>query len=137
MIDMKIKYLDNKIIVYLPGNRLTINNIEELNKEIKNIIIKLIKRYNIDFYGYSKVTIYNNEYYGNILEIEKIYQTYQKNIDLKIIIYRFITMYLEFDDYLFLDRPKDLIIKDGKYYIKIDKNLNLLKYIEYGKVIYD
>ena len=137
MIDMKIKYLDNKIIVYLPGNRLTINNIEELNKEIKNIIIKLIKRYNIDFYGYSKVTIYNNEYYGNILEIEKIYQTYQKNIDLKIIIYRFITMYLEFDDYLFLDRPKDLIIKDGKYYLKIDKNLNLLKYIEYGKVIYD
>ena len=137
MIDMKIKYLDNKIIVYLPGNRLTINNIEELNKEIKNIIIKLIKRYNIDFYGYSKVTIYNNEYYGNILEIEKIYQTYQKIIDLKIIIYRFITMYLEFDDYLFFDRPKDLIIKDGKYYLKIDKNLNLLKYIEYGKVIYD
>jgi hypothetical protein len=97
-----------------------------------------MRRYNIDFYGYSKVNVYHNDYYGDILEIEKIYdtKTMYNMIELKIIVYKNVPMYFEFDDYCFFNRPKEIIIKDKKFYIEIKKNIDINKYIEYGKIIY-
>ena len=137
MINMKVEFNENKIYVYLYQNDIDINNIENLNNKIKIIFIKIIKKYNLDLYGFNKVVIYHNTKYGIVLEIEKIYSIYpSKIIDLKIIIYKNTLMYLEFDDYYFVNKPKNLIIKNNKYYLNIDNIKNITDYIEYGKLIF-
>ena len=139
MIDMKVEFEVNKVIVYLYENSLNIDNITLLNKDIKNLFIKLIKRYNLDFFGYSKVTIYNNYKYGNVLEIEKIYydEFNSHTIDLKVVVYRNVLMYLEFDDYCFTKKIDKIICKDNKYLLNIDDIDNIMEYIEYGRINYN
>lgn len=138
MIVMKIENVDNKIIVYLFNEFIDINDIDSLNKKIKDIFIKIMKHGNYNLFGYSKVSVYHNSNYGIILEVEKIYNSeynYQ-TIDLKIIIYKNSPMYLEFDDYYFITKPRDLIINDNKYYLEINNNIDITKYVEFGKINY-
>ena len=113
---MKIEYKDNKIIIYLYRYKLDIRDIEKLNKEIKSIFIKLIKVYKMDFFGYSKVHVYENKKYGSILEIEKIYQNdfNLDIIDLKLIIHEDAKFYLEMNDYLFDLKIDEIFFKDNK-----------------------
>ena len=135
---MKIETAMGKVIIYLYKIKLTINSIDVLNKEIKNLFIALIKRYGFNFFGYSKVIIYHNKKYGSVLEIEKIYESLNSNIiDLKIIVYKNVPMYLEFDDFHFPNIPKNLIIKNDKYYLNVNDINNIIEYIEYAKINYN
>lgn len=134
---MKIEHEDNKIIIYLHNETIDINNIPELNKKIKSIFIRIMKRRNYDFFGYNKVTVYHNDNYGIILEVEKIFSNefnYQ-TIDLKIIVYKNVLMYFEFDDNYF-DNIKEIKYNNGKYYLEIKKGMDTNKYIEYGRIKY-
>ena len=45
-------------------------------------------------------------------------------------------MYFEFDDIYFDLNNKSIFYKNGKYYINIDKNINIIDYLEYGRVIH-
>ena len=47
-----------------------------------------------------------------------------------------IEMYLEFDDYYFSSKPKGLIIDNDKYYLEINKDIDINRYIEFGKINY-
>ena len=136
MINMKIENVDGKTIVYLYDEIIDIDDISNLNKKIKDVFIRIMKRGNYDFYGYSKVSVYHNDNYGIILEVEKIYNSdnYQI-IDLKIIVYKYVPMYLEFDDYYDFFNDKE-IISNSKYYLKINDKLDIYKYIEYGRIKY-
>lgn len=135
---MKVEFVIDKVIIYLYQYKLSINNIDILSKEIKNIFANLIKKYNVDFFGYLKVKIYNNSKYGNIIEINKIVDNslYSNIIDLKITVYKDYPMYFEFDSYYDGILPIKTINKDGKYLININNIENILKYIEYGKINY-
>ena len=137
MIDMKVLLKDKKIFVYLYSEEIDIDNIDELNKKIRSIFVKLIKRYHLDFFGLNRVIVYHNRHYGLVLEIDKVYEPYYNKgiIDLKIIVYKNSIMYLEFDDYCFSSKPRKLIYKNNKYYLNIDEISNITKYIEYGRVI--
>lgn len=131
---MKIENDDNKIIVYVFNEKIDINNIDSLNKKIKDIFVKIMKRYNYDFFGYNKVSVYHNDNYGFILEVEKIYNSvynYQ-TIDLKIIIYKNVNIFLEFEDYYFTN----LKYKNNKFYLEITDDVDIIKYIEFGKIKY-
>jgi len=137
MIGMKIEYDDNKTIIYLYRYILDFNDIDKLNREIKNIFIKLIKVYHLNLLGYFKVDIYENKKYGCILEIEKIFDDFNIDIiDLKLVIHKSVDFYLCLDDYLFDYEIRNLQVIDNKYYININNLDNFLKYIEYGKIIY-
>lgn len=131
---MKIEFQNEKIIVYLYRYVLDLENVEKLNKEVRNLFVKLIKTYNIDFFGYSKVHIYNNKKYGSILEIEKIYNNEfnREIIDLKLVIHEDTIFKFVFDDKYF----DELEYFKGKFYLDMDKVNNLYKYLEFGKVIY-
>lgn len=135
---MKIEMEDNKIIVYLFRYVLDLHNMEKLNKEIKNIFIKLIKIYDLDFFGYSKVDIYVNKKYGCILEIDKIYNNdFNKDIiDLKLVIHENIPFYLEISDYIVEELYNKIFIKNNKFYIDLVDIDNLAKYIEFGNIRY-
>ena len=138
MIVMKIEDMDNKIIIYLYNSTINIDDTIELNNKIKDVFIKIMKRNNYDFFGYNEVTIYHNSNYGIILEVEKKTDNSfnYRTIDLKIKVYKDVLMYLEFDDYCFNNRPKKLIYYDNKYYLKIDRKLNIYKYLEFAKIKY-
>ena len=135
---MKMECVDKKTIVYLYQTKLDYHNLEELNKQIKSLFIKLMKVYKIDFFGYNKVSIYENKKYGSILEIEKIYNN-EFNfdiIDLKLIVHRDMPFFLEFDDYVFDIFLDKIIIRNNKYYLNIDDIDNIYNYLEFGKIVY-
>ena len=136
---MKIEFIVDKIIIYLYHDNLDIDDIDSLNKKIKNLFVNLIKKYEINLFGYFKVSIYHNKNYGSILEIEPIYhcEFNMSTIDLKIIIYKNTTMYLEFNDWYFDSIPKNLIVKDHKYYLDINEIDKIEKYLEYAKIKYE
>lgn len=132
---MKIEFIDNKIILYLYQYRLSFDNKDKLNKEIKTIFLKLIKKYQLDLFGFNKVSIYENKIYGCIIEIENIGvdNYFREIIDLKIEIYNSVPFVFEFDDDYFFE---NLERYNNKYYKEIKSNAEILKYIEYGKIIY-
>ncbi len=133
---MKLEYLNDKIIIYLYNEKLT-DNSDLLKEKIKKIIIKLIKNYHLNLFGYLKLNIYENDKYGLIMEIDKVNNVFNIDIiDLKIVIYPNVNFYLEISDDLYIDNFKNSIYKDNKFYINIDNLDNLLKYLEYGRIIY-
>lgn len=133
---MKIECKDDKIIIYLYRYYLDLDNIEKLNKEIRNLFVKLIKTYKLKLFGYHKVHLYHNKKYGNVLEIDKIYEDefHSEIIDLKIIIHDDTKFFIEFDDWYFKEARFNE--KNGKYYLNIDNIDNLYPYLEFGKLIY-
>ena len=99
---MKIEVKEDKTIVYLYKYELSFDNIEKLNKEVKNIFIKLIKVYNLDLHGFLKVYVYCNKIYGYVLEIETLYDNSDfEAVDLKLVIYENCEFYFK-TDYYFL-----------------------------------
>ena len=135
---MKVDFKNDKIIVYLYDFNLNINNADALNEKIKDLIIMIIKKYKVNFFGYSKIVIYNNEKYGSIIEILPIVTNdFSFNtIDLKIVVYKNTPMYLELDNCYSLEMFKKVFIKNNKYYLNINNIENIAKYIELGKIIY-
>ena len=136
---MKVKNIDNKIVVYLYKSLLNVDNLDKLHQEIKKIFIKLIKIYKLDFFGLNLVHVYQNKYYGNILEIEKVHeQVFNLDIiDLKLIVHKNNNFYLEMDDYLIDDNFDNLIFYNNKYYLNLEKIDNINKYIEFGNIVYN
>ena len=135
---MKIEINDNKTIVYLYQYVLDYYDKEKLSKEIKSLFLKLIKKYDLNLYGFNKVSIYENKIYGSILEIEKIGMDnfFPQIIDLKIIIYNDVSFAFEFTDEYDFFSLSDVKVDNKKYYLDIKDEKDLLKYIEYGKIIY-
>ncbi len=138
MIVMKIEFDDNIIIIYLYRYSFNFDDKNNLNNEIKKIFVKLIKKYNLDLFGYSKVNLYKNKNYGSVLEIEKIYNNdYNLNIiDLKVLIHEDNPFYLEMNDYYFDSMNDKIINYNGKYYLNLNDVNNIYKIIEFGKIIY-
>ncbi len=137
MINMKIENVDNLVVVYLFNENIDINDIDDLNKKIKNVFVKIMKRGIYDFFGYNKVTVYHNKIYGIVLEVEKISHgnINYRTIDLKITVYKNVPFYLEFDNYYDFNK-KEISVINNKYYLKITENININKYIEYGRIKY-
>ena len=135
---MKIDFNDEKIIVYLYEYTFSFDNKEKLNTEIKNIFLKLIKKYYLNLYGFNRVIIYENKIYGCIMEIERlgVDNFYPEVIDLKIVVYNDVSFAFEFSDDIFLMSYDGIYMKNNKYYIDIKNDEDIIKYIEYGKIIY-
>ena len=84
---MNFKYINkNKFVVKVNSNYLKLNN-KDIKDSIKEILINIRKRYNIDIFGFYDVDLYEVSNFLYILEFNKkdnddfIYKT----VDLKII----------------------------------------------------
>jgi len=137
MIGMKIEVKEDKTIVYLYKYELSFDNIEKLNKEIKNIFIKLIKVYNLDLHGFLKVYVYCNKIYGYVLEIETLYNDSDfEAVDLKLVIYENCEFYFKTDDYFLVNDFNKVYYDEDYFYVNL-KDLNIIKFIEFGEIVYD
>ncbi len=134
---MKIDIQKEKIIIYLYQYSFSFNNKDNLNKEIKNLFIKLIRKYSLNLFGFNKVMIYENKIYGSIIEIENIAvdNFCPEIIDLKISVFNDVVFYFEFDEDYFISCYDNITLKNNKYYLEIKEKADIYKYIEYGKII--
>lgn len=75
----------NKFIIYLNSSYMCLNK-ENLYDSIKNILIKVRKRYAYDIYGYYDVNIYEIKCITTVIEFIKKDQDdyFKNNVDLKI-----------------------------------------------------
>lgn len=138
MISMKIEFKEDKTIVYLYKYQLSFDDIEKVNKEIKNIFIKLIKVYKLDLQGYLKVHVYCNKIYGYVLEIESLYTDSDfEAVDLKLVIYDNCEFYFKTDDYSMIESHDKIYYDGNSFYVNIAKLDNLINYIEHGEIIYN
>lgn len=138
MIGMKIEFKEDKTIVYLYKYELSFDNIEKLNKEIKNIFIKLIKVYNLDLHGFLKVYVYCNKIYGYVLEIETLYNDSDfEAVDLKLVIYENCEFYFKTSDYFLVNKFDKVYYDEDYFYVNVKELDNLMKFIEFGEIIYN
>lgn len=112
---MKIYFIDDlNFTIYL--NKFYINNIDLKNKDdletyFKNLFLKIKDSYNISLAGYYNITIYLDNYYGAIIDIEKeeleYFDYFGSQIDMRIAIL----------DNTFLYQVKDInILKNLFFY---------------------
>ena len=134
--------IDDDIDIYL--NKLYLKNIDFNNTNtIKSIIKKLIKKYEIDLYGYIEVKIYVDSNYGVIINIKKedtdYFDYFNDEIEMNIEIINDSFLY-KINDIFEINqiKAKKIYKYMDNIYIYFDKidNINLGKIIENSEIIY-
>jgi len=149
---MKVNIIDdNNVIVFL--NKFNIKSIdfknrENIEKNFRNIFLKLKHIYKLDIKGYYDIKIYIDKYYGVVLQInyEEIeYIDYQDSqIDMRVNIISDNEFLYKIEDIFIIDekifKDIDIYIFKEEYYIKIKKDLNdydMAFILESSNLIYD
>lgn len=140
---MRLIQYDDDYVFFL--NRLYIKNIDfDNNKDVTNYINGVLKKisdcYHIQLKGFYKIYVYINEIYGIILEVMKMddYGDYDvDSVDLKIIIKNKSKFFLETSNYDIVKNMKEFYLSNNKYYFDIKYIINdFNKYIEHFDIIY-
>ena len=135
--DMKIKELDDKIIIYL-RDYFFIDNLKEITIEIKDLFNRLFNYYHIELSGLYEVIIFDNIKYGSIIEIIKKEDLFNKNIiDVKVKLFKNNNFYFKTKDYFIISKYNNIYYDNSYYYININNIDNLNKVIEFGNIIYN
>lgn len=124
-------------------NDLIIKNIDfsnpsELEKLLKNIMLIIKKKYHVLMNGLYYVDIYVNKNAGAFIYMERNDSFIRsKEIDMKIKIVFDDNFFFKTSVYEILKNELGVYYYENYYYIKTSKLNNLVKYIEYGDIIYD
>lgn len=114
---MKLELFNlNNLTVYLNNKYLEKINFDLKNnveQQFKKLFIKIKNKYNIEMSGYYEVTVYLNDKYGMIIEIEKDDDEYVKlfgdTVDMKIT--------FKFDSSIFYKLEEYIIYKINNYFL--------------------
>lgn len=113
------------------------NSKEITTKSIKDIIIKLIRYYDLNIKGIYNINIYQNDKIGLIIEGEKKDSyNFSNVIDLRLTINRDYDFLLKCEDYFKIDKYKNKFYYDDNYYISINDIDNILDVVEYIEIVY-
>jgi len=130
------------ITIFIPNNLISFNYRDEKNIEkfLKDKIIKLKKKYHKDISGFYNVNVYQNNKYGLIIELlhESDIDYFKDLIDIKVNVYYDSDIYLELDDYFLINKYKNKYSYDNKYYISIDdiSYIDMIVLSDFYKYIY-
>ena len=147
---MKIKNVDNKIVVYLDKksiNDIDKNDIDDLENYFQRLFNKIKKYINIELKGFYNISIYIDYNIGTVIEIEKedleFISYYNNQIDMKIIKYESIFLF-KIDDFLSLKKEIlkkiNLYFYKNNYYIELVDRLTkqeIASFLEFTNLIYD
>ncbi len=130
---------DEKIVLYLANYFFNSYLKEDLTKDIKEIFLKLIKKYNLKLGGVYDVNVFTNYKYGTILEIIKKEELlfHPDIIDIKVKILKNSNIYFKTKEYFILNKFKNVYYQDNYYYININDLDNLPQFQEFLEVIYN
>lgn len=139
---MKVDIKNDNFIIYV--NKHSINydmkNKKDIEKNIKDLLLKIRKIYKIKLSGYYKIKVYQNDLYGLIFDCvkEDDLDFFPDFCDLKVNILYDSKMLLESDDFFIFNNNKKTYKKGNKFYINI-KDLNeleIIKLSEFCKIKY-
>lgn len=142
MIILKVDIKNDNFIIYV--NKHSINydmkNKKDIEKNIKDLLLKIRKIYKIKLSGYYKIKVYQNDLYGLIFDCvkEDDLDFFPDFCDLKVNILYDSKMLLESDDFFIFNNNKKTYKKGNKFYINI-KDLNeleIIKLSEFCKIKY-
>ena len=113
---MKVVSSDDKITIYT-----CVVEDTNINDYIKNLILKLKRKYRIKMCGFYQINVYKNSKVGMIIDIikEDDMDYFNDLVDLRIKIYDNSDIYFSFSDY-FLNIKKDVNVLNNKYYIDVN-----------------
>lgn len=112
------------------------NKIDLINV-IKELLIKIDSRYNLNINGFYKIKVYPKDKIGIFLNIIKIDDNeFSSGSDFRIVIYPNEKFLLETDNYEILDQNILKKYYNGKFYIDIDDIKNIYNIIDMGNIIY-
>lgn len=145
---MKIEYKNNSYIVYL--NKYNTINIDfsdskALEKDLKNLLLRLKKHYKLNINGYCNITVYTDDNYGAILKIKEDNNYYDYFDDTLIVRIKKVkqNFLYEIDDISYINEYINkfkIDSKDGKLYLSIIDHLSECEYLkltEMSNIIFD
>lgn len=134
---MKIISNGDKLSVFVINNKdIDLNNLDMYMKEL---IIKLRRKYRKDIYGFYKVDVYIKDKIGMIIDfnLEEEVDFFRDLVDLKVVVHEEADVFLKFSDYFLFDKKK-VYFFEGEYYVDIDdvSNKEFLEKLEFCDTIY-
>lgn len=134
---MKIISNGDKLSVFVIDNKdIDLNNLDMYMKEL---IIKLRRKYRKDIYGFYRVDVYVKDKIGMIIDfnLEEEIDFFKDLVDLKVVVHEDVDVFLKFSDYFLFDNKK-VYFFEGEYYVDIDdlSDEEFLEKLEFCKVIY-
>ena len=134
---MKIISNGDKLSVFVIDNKdIDLNNLDMYMKEL---IIKLRRKYRKDIYGFYRVDVYVKDKIGMIIDfnLEEEIDFFKDLVDLKVVVHEDVDVFLKFSDYFLFDNKK-VYFFEGEYYVDIDdlSDEEFLEKREFCKVIY-
>lgn len=132
---MKIAFIDRehvRLYINKEYKKIDKNNIYE---NIKDLFFEIEKIYEIEFNGFYLVTIYEDKYYGILIDIKKedidYYDYYDNQINMKIVFKETEFLY-QIDDYYYFNNQDylDIIFIDEMIYGRINKKISKEKIIK-------
>ena len=103
---MKIISNGDKLSVFVINNKdIDLNNLDMYMKEL---IIKLRRKYRKDIYGFYKVDVYIKDKIGMIIDfnLEEEIDFFRDLVDLKVVVHEDADVFLKFSDYFLFDKKK-------------------------------
>ena len=134
---MKIISNGDKLSVFVIDNKdIDLNNLDMYMKEL---IIKLRRKYRKDIYGFYRVDVYVKDKIGMIIDfnLEEEIDFFKDLVDLKVVVHEDVDVFLKFSDYFLFDNKK-VYFFEVEYYVDIDdlSDEEFLEKLEFCKVIY-
>ena len=134
---MKIISNSDKLSVFVINNKDI--DLDNLDMYMKELIIKLRRKYRKDIYGFYKVDVYLKDKIGMIIDftLEEEIDFFRDLVDLKVVVHEEADVFLKFSDYFLFDKKK-VYFFEGEYYVDIDdlSDEEFLEKLEFCKVIY-
>lgn len=134
---MKIISNGDKLSVFVINNKDI--DLDNLDMYMKELIIKLRRKYRKDIYGFYKVDVYVKDKIGMIIDftLEEEIDFFKDLVDLKVVVHEDVDVFLKFSDY-FLFGDKKVYFFDGEYYVDIDdiSDEDFLEKLEFCKIVY-
>ena len=134
---MKIISNGDKLSVFVINNKdIDLNNLDTYMKEL---IIKLRRKYRKDIYGFYKVDVYVKDKIGMIIDfnLEEEIDFFRDLVDLKVVVHEDVDVFLKFSDYFLFDKKK-VYFFEGEYYVDIDdvSDKEFLEKFEFCDTVY-
>lgn len=134
---MKIISNGDKLSVFVIDNKdIDLNNLDMYMKEL---IIKLRRKYRKDIYGFYKVDVYVKDKIGMIIDfnLEEEIDFFRDLVDLKVVVHEEADVFLKFSDYFLFDKKK-VYFFEGEYYVDIDdvSDKEFLEKLEFCDTVY-
>lgn len=134
---MKIISNGDKLSVFVINNKDI--DLDNLDMYMKELIIKLRRKYRKDIYGFYKVDVYVKDKIGMIIDftLEEEIDFFKDLVDLKVVVHEEADVFLKFSDYFLFDKKK-VYFFEGEYYVDIDdvSDKEFLEKLEFCDTIY-